>query len=339
VSLLRWLGLLLGTGILAFAFTRFRLARARRIDFAMAALVGAGLVTVSAFPLLLERQQFSRLIAIGIASNLLLWIVVIAIRARQAHGAEQFDQLIRALGVSEFLRLHPEQEQLGPIAIVIPAYEEAENVGEVVRAVPRALGDHAVQCLVIDDGSEDGTSEAAREAGALVVRTPVRRGGGAALRLGFDIALAGGAVVVVTMDADGQHLPSEIEALVRPLLDDEADFVIGSRILGTHERDNTLRFVGIHVFNTLIRMLSSVRVSDCSNGFRALRARDLAKLTLRQDQFHTAELLIDAARHGVRIAEAPVTVKRRASGESKKGRDWTYGLNFARTVLRTWWRD
>ena len=71
---------------------------------------------------------------------------------------------------------------------------------------------------------------------------------------------------------------------------------------------------------------------------RAAR-RDLARLTLRQDQFHTAELLIDAARHGVRIAEAPVTVKRRASGESKKGRDWTYGLNFARTVLRTWWRD
>jgi hypothetical protein len=211
VSLLRWLGLLLGTGILAYAFIRFRLARARRIDFTMAAFVGAGLVTVSAFPdsvnllrdmLLLERQQFSRLIAIGIASNLALWLVVIAIRARQAHSAEQFDHLIRALGVSEFRRLHPEQEQLAPIAVVIPAYEEADNVGEVVRAIPAAVDGRPLQCLVIDDGSEDATSEAARSAGALVVRTPVRRGGGAALRLGFDIALAGGAEIVVTMDAD-----------------------------------------------------------------------------------------------------------------------------------------
>ncbi len=348
MSLLRWLGLLLGTGILAYAFTRFRLARARRVDFAMASLLGLGLVVVSAFPdsvnllrdlLLLERQQFSRLIAIGIASNLALWLVILAIRSRQAHSAEQFDHLIRALGVSEFQRLHPESTRLAPITVVIPAYEEADNVGDVVRGVPDSVGERAVACLVIDDGSEDGTREVAQRAGALAVRTPVRRGGGAALRLGFDIALAGGAEVVVTMDADGQHLPAEIERLVAPVLEDEADFVIGSRILGHHERDSTVRYVGIHVFNALIRMLSSVRVSDCSNGFRALRARDLARLTLRQDQFHTAELLIDAARHGVRIAEAPVTVMRRASGESKKGRDWTYGLNFARTVLRTWWRD
>ena len=76
----------------------------------------------------------------------------------------------------------------------------------------------------------------------------------------------------------------------------------------------------------------------CSNGFRALRARELSQLLLRQDQFHTAELIIDAAKRGIQVAEAPVTVRRRASGESKKGRDWSYGLSFARTVLKTWWR-
>ena len=81
-----------------------------------------------------------------------------------------------------------------------------------------------------------------------------------------------------------------------------------------------------------------MKISDCSNGFRALRADALARLLLRQDQFHTAELIIDAAKKEISIAEVPVTVKRRASGESKKGRDWSYGLSFARTVLKTWWR-
>ena len=73
--------------------------------------------------------------------------------------------------------------------------------------------------------------------------------------------------------------------------------------------------------------------------FRALRADALSRVLLRQDQFHTAELIIDAAKRGIAIGEVPVTVRRRSSGESKKGRDWSYGLSFARTVLKTWWRD
>jgi hypothetical protein len=100
-----------------------------------------------------------------------------------------------------------------------------------------------------------------------------------------------------------------------------------------------VRWLGIHVFNALIRLLTPVRVTDCSNGFRALRASELRRVLLRQDQFHTAELLIDAARKGIRLGDVPVTVRRRASGESKKGRDLRYGFSFARTVLKTWWRD
>ena len=347
MSLLRWLGLAIGVAVLLHAFARFRGARSGRMDFAMASLVGLSLAVVAAFPasvnllrdmLMLEREQFSRLIAVLIASNVLLWLVVIAARSRATHSAEQFDQLIRALGVSEFRRLYPKQEALAPIVVVLPAFDEGPNVGAVVRAIPKACAERAVTALVIDDGSSDDTSDEARQAGALVVRTPVRRGGGAALRLGFDIALEHGAEIVVTMDADGQHRPEEIAGLVAPIAADEADFVIGSRILGSHERDSQVRWLGIHVFSALIRLLSNARVTDCSNGFRALRARDLPRLLLRQDQFHTAELIIDATKKGIRIGEAPVTGKRRTSGESKKGRDWTYGLSFARTVLRTWWR-
>ena len=115
------------------------------------------------------------------------------------------------------------------------------------------------------------------------------------------------------MDADGQHLPSEIESLVRPVAEGRVDFAIGSRILGRHERDNRARWLGIHVFNALIRLLTPVRVTDCSNGFRALRASELARLLLRQDQFHTAELLIDAAKKGIR--------HRRRSGDGQAPRE------------------
>ena len=348
MSILRWLGLALGAGVLAVAFARFRGARSRRSDFALATLFGVALACVSAFPnsvnalrdmLMLEHAQWSRLIAVLIASNLLLWLLVLAARARSSVQDEQFDRLVRALGVAEFRRLHPEHSRLAPVVAVLPAFDEAENIGAVLAAMPRTVCGRPLAALVVDDGSRDATAEVAERAGALVLRAPLRRGGGAALRLGFDVAIAHGAEIVVTLDADGQHLPSEIESLVRPVVEGRLDFAIGSRILGRHERDSQVRWLGIHVFNALIRLLTPVRVTDCSNGFRALRASQLARLLLRQDQFHTAELLIDAARKGVRIGDVPVTVMRRASGESKKGRDLRYGLSFARTVLKTWWRD
>jgi hypothetical protein len=347
MSVLRWLGLVVGLGLLLHAFARFRGARSSRVDFAIGLLLGGGVVVVSAFPssvnllrdmLMLEREQWSRLIAILIASNVALWLVLLATRSRAYARADQFDRLVRALGVSEFRRLYPGRERLGGVVAVLPAFDEAENVGAVLDAVPRTLCGMDVVPLVIDDGSSDDTAGVARRHGALVVRSPVRRGGGAALRLGFDIALEHGASVVVTLDADGQHLPAEMEQLVRPVVDGRADFVIGSRILGSDQGRNRLRRLGIHVFNACIRLLTPVKVTDCSNGFRALRASALARVELRQDQFHTAELIIDAAKKGISIAEVPVTVAPRTSGESKKGRDWSYGLSFARTVLKTWWR-
>jgi hypothetical protein len=347
MSFLRWLGLFVGIGVFLYSFARFRGARTSRFDFGLGFLFSLSLIVVSAVPdsvnllrnmLMLERDQFSRLIAVLIASNVALWLLMISARARAMGHADQFDRLVRSLGVSEFRRLHPDLERLPAVVVVIPAYDEAENVGAVIDAMPESVRGKTLAALVIDDGSHDDTAGAARRAGALVALCPVNRGGGAALRLGFDIAIEYGAEIVVTMDADGQHLPSEIEGLVAPVVDGNLAFVIGSRILGTHERDSSLRWAGIHFFNTLIRLLTPVKISDCSNGFRALRARELSQLLLRQDQFHTAELIIEAAKRGIPIGEAPVTVKRRMSGESKKGRDWSYGLSFARTVIKTWWR-
>jgi len=156
--------------------------------------------------------------------------------------------------------------------------------------------------------------------------------------MGFDIARSLGGEIVVTMDADGQHLPSEMSRLVEPIVRGDFEIVIGSRLLGEAEPDNPVRSLGIHVFNWVIRLLTAVKITDCSNGYRAFRVETLNTLVLRQDQFHTSELIIEAAKKGIAIGEAPVTVMKRSSGESKKGRDWSYGLSFARTILKTWWR-
>lgn len=344
---IRWLGLLVGVLGFLYVFNRFRHGRARRIDFFWSTLLSFGMITVSVYPksvsvlrdmLLLEEAQFSRLIAIGILSNILLWAFFFYTQLRWTKYTDQFDQLIRQLGATEFASKYPEIKALPPVLVLIPAYNEADNLGLVLRAMPKEVLGRELAVLVIDDGSQDNTLGVARSEGVLAVRNPINRGGGAALRMGFDIARQYGAKIVVTMDADGQHLPSEIPDLVTPVLNDEVDFVIGSRVLGKREKDSIIRYIGIHVFNMLIRLLTHARVTDCSSGFRAFRVSELTRLLLRQDQFHTSELIIDAAKKRIRIGEVPVTIKRRLSGESKKGKNWRYGLSFFRTVFRTWWR-
>lgn len=347
MSAIRYLGLIVGILTFLYLFGRFRRGRVRRVDFFWGACFAVSLIAVSLFPdlvnvlrdmLMLEQAQFSRLIAILVVSNVLLWLLISYSRMRAADYTDQFDLLVRELGADEFKRTYPDAIPLPPVVVVIPAYQEAANIGTVLEAMPLSACGRQLATIVIDDGSQDETVELARKAGALAVRSPVNRGGGAALRMGFDIARTHGAEIVVTMDADGQHLPSEIERLVAPIADGSQDFVIGSRILGQREKDSLVRYLGIHVFNAAIRLLTAVKITDCSNGFRAFRVSELARVQLRQDQFHASELIIDAAKKGIRIGEAPVTVRRRLSGESKKGRNWRYGLAFARTILKTWWR-
>ncbi len=347
MTALRWLGLAIGAGLFCYVFQRFRRARIRRAEFAVAGGLSLAVAAIALFPELatalrdmmaLERAQFSRLIAVAVVSNLALWLFAIHLYVRRVQDREQFDLLARRLAVQDFERDYPDLAKLTPLVAAMPAYNEAENLPAVLAAMPKAIAGRPLTTLVIDDGSDDGSAEAARAAGALVARSPVRRGGGAALRIGFDIAERFGAEVVVTMDADGQHQPEDIEGLTAPILNGEKDFVIGSRILGRREKDSAVRLAGIYVFNAMIRLLTAARVTDCSNGFRALRISQLRRIRLRQDQYHTSELIIEAAKKGVRLGEAPVTVKRRLSGESKKGRNWKYGLNFAKTILKTWWR-
>src|SRR5690606_19905488 len=123
--------------------------------------------------------------------------------------------------------------------------------------------------LVVDDGSRDGTDAVARAHGAAVARHVTNRGGGAALRTGYRLMVDAGAELVVTLDADGQHRPEEMERLVGPLLSGEADVAHGSRVLGEADRNQLARELGIVFFNRLVSMITRTKVTDCSNGYRA----------------------------------------------------------------------
>lgn len=222
-----------------------------------------------------------------------------------------------------------------PIVVVLPAFNEAENLPFVLRRAPQAVGGVAVRCLVADDGSTDGTAEVALACGALVVRASENGGGGRALRLGYLGAERLGARIVVTMDADGQHDFANLDALVGPVLDGRADFVIGSRRLGNQVGGDTARSLGVSVFNGVLTAVTRQRITDCASGFRAFRSEPLARLNLVQDRHHTAETIIEAKRKGLRIAEVPITIHPRHAGASKKGTTWKYALRFARTVVVT----
>jgi hypothetical protein len=247
--------------------------------------------------------------------------------------------LVEALGQNTFDWERAEDLPPGPrIVVISPAFNEAGNLGAVIHAMPEEIEGYTVVPIVVDDCSDDGTSEAAREAGALVARLPIRRGGGLALRVGYDVALKLGADIVVSIDADGQHQPEELPTLVKPILEGQADHVNGSRMLGDFERGSPIRHLGVHFFSWLVTILTGQRVTDISSGYRATRADTLRNLLLEQDQFWTSEVTIEALRHHARIVEVPVTFLTRRGGESKKPKSLRYGWNFTKAIAKTWLR-
>jgi glycosyltransferase involved in cell wall biosynthesis len=228
---------------------------------------------------------------------------------------------------------------LPPVAIVIAAFNEEGAIGPVVEALPATVGGMDAVTIVVSDGAADATAKEARAAGALVCEVPVNRGQGAALRLGYRLARSGGARYIVTTDADGQYNPAEIESLIAPILADQADFVTGSRKLGSEETKDPVRRLGVRVFALAISVLTGQRISDTTFGLRAMRAEVTGAVRLEQPQYQAAELLIGVITHGYRVAERPATIHRRKVGKSKKGNNAFYALRFAKVVVTTWWRE
>ena len=262
------------------------------------------------------------------------------------------DQAVDDDAVKVFAQRYGERAAgLPPVAIVIAAYNEAGAIGPVIEALPAQVCGLATAAIVVADGCADGTAGEAAQAGALVCDVPVNRGQGAALRLGYRLAREGGAGYIVTTDADGQYNPAEIQTVLAPVVAGEADFVTGSRRLGSQETKDMIRRSGVRFFASTISMLTGQKISDTTFGLRAMRAEITGVVQLEQPQYQASELLIGVITHGYKVAEVPATIHRRRVGESKKGQNplyhlhipgvnnLFYGLRFARVAYGTWWRE
>ncbi|MGH9075605.1 MAG: glycosyltransferase family 2 protein [Acidimicrobiales bacterium] len=247
---------------------------------------------------------------------------------------DQVDDVARAAFTARYG--HPD---LGPVAVVIPAYNEGPSIGPVLNRIPEELLGQRVSCLVVVDGATDDTAEVAGAHGAYACVAHTNRGQGAALRLGYDVATEHGALYIVVIDADGQYDPEEMEGLVKPLAAGQADLVLGSRRLGHAEVDDRFRYAGVVLFSALISRLTRSRVTDSSSGFKALTAAVASAVELNEPQYQASELLISALGRGFRVVEVPVTMRPRTAGFTKKAPNLAYGLHYARVILRTWLRE
>jgi glycosyl transferase family 2 len=344
LTALRSVGLLAAIALVAYALIRRRSLRNADVLILLAAGIGLALVAgtevtdklLSAFSF--EKGNGGRILGLAVFAIFVLFILILRALSQAARNSRQLSAVLEGLAWEEFRQAKLPERFRGRIAILIPAYNEAENIGYVLDRMPAEVCGVGTAVLVVDDGSRDGTGDVAAEHGAAVARHVINRGGGAALRTGYRLMVESGAEVVVTLDADGQHLPSEMERLVKPVLDGEVDVAHGSRVLGRADRNHFARELGIVFFNRLVSLITRTKVSDCSNGYRAVRTAVLPQLVLRQEQFHTSEFMIEAIKRGIPAREVPVTVEQRLHGHSKKPAVLRYGMGFANAIVRTWLR-
>jgi hypothetical protein len=305
---------------------------------ALAIVSGTELVDTLLEAFSFQRGNGERILGLAVFAIAILFLLVLRSLTESARMNQQLSALLEGLAWEEFRGANLPDRFRDKVAVVIPAYNEADSVAEVIRQVPSEVCGLETAVLVVDDGSRDGTDDAAARAGAVVARHVINRGGGAALRTGYRLMTESGSRIVVTLDADGQHLPSEMEGLVKPIVVGEVDLAHGSRVLGHADPNTRSRELGIVFFNRLVSLITRTRVSDCSNGYRAVRTAVLPQLVLRQEQFHTSEFMIEAIKRGIPAREVPVTVERRLHGHSKKPAVVRYALGFSNAIARTWLR-
>jgi Glycosyl transferase family 2 len=344
LTALRAVGLALALSLVFYAVVRRR--SLRNADVLLLVLAGLALAVVtgtevvngllSAFSF--EKGNGGRILGLAVFAIFILFIITVRALSVGARNSRQLSAALEGLAWEEFRQAGLPARFKDKIAILVPAYNEAENIGVVLDQMPAEVCGVRTEILVVDDGSRDGTGDVAAEHGALVARHVTNRGGGAALRTGYRLMVESGALIVVTLDADGQHLPSEMPRLVEPVMSGEVDVAHGSRVLGHADRNTRARELGIVFFNRLVSFITRTHVTDCSNGYRAVRTTVLPQLVLRQEQFHTSEFMIEAIKRGVPAKEVPITVEQRLHGHSKKPAVFRYGVGFANAIVRTWLR-
>lgn len=194
------------------------------------------------------------------------------------------------------------------LVIQIPCLNEEATLPATVADLPRQIpGIDTIELLVIDDGSDDRTSDVARELGARrVIRFPARRGLARAFEAGLREALAMGADIVVNTDADNQYQGADIATLVRPILERRADMVVGTRPIDQIEHFSPLKKFLQKLGSGVVRRLARADVPDATSGFRAYSREAALRLTVVTNFTYTLETIIQASRKNITVASVPI---------------------------------
>lgn len=228
-------------------------------------------------------------------------------------------RLPRTIGQSpqaEVARRRGPAEAGRPIVLFMPALNEEKAVGECIRRVPAEIAGHPVHTLIIDDGSTDRTAQIATDTGAEVVSFGETRGLGAGVRFGLEHAMTHNPVAVAFCDADEEYPPEELENLVTPILEGEADYVVGSRFLGTIEHMRPHRRLGNIVLTKLVAFLSRTPVTDGQSGYRAFSPEAASSAEIIHDFNYAQVITLDLIAKGFRYQEVGITYRFRTSGKS-----------------------
>jgi glycosyltransferase involved in cell wall biosynthesis len=202
---------------------------------------------------------------------------------------------------------------------IVPAFNEEQNVGRVLDEL-RAL-DPGLDVVVVSDGSTDRTAEVAAARGAHVIRLPFNLGIGGAVQTGFRYAWEEGYELAVRLDGDGQHDPSQLGAILAPVLAGETDFAVGTRFVGERSyRSSRSRRLGIRILAWTVSALVRQRITDPTSGFQALNRHGIALFAadLPHD-YPEVEATVMVFRHRLRMREVPVRMRERAAGRSSIG--------------------
>jgi hypothetical protein len=309
-----------GLGLLVARLTRMR-AISFRFTLAWAIIAGIAILAVPLLPVVeavAARLALSPSALLTVAVSVVLLTIALQLSVTVSALGMRTDELAIAFALSsEVASLSAgEPSRDAEALVVVPAYDEQESVGDVVRRA-RSVG---LAVVVVDDGSSDATAQVAAEAGAVVLQLPTNLGVGAALRTGFRFALREGHTRVVQCDGDGQHAPEEISRLLEEHRSRNVDLLIGSRFLtGEAARPPVVRRFAMRLLARSASRAVGVPITDATSGFRVISTPLLEEFATRLPNHYlgdTYEAVVAAGRAGFRIAEVPVPTIERPHGSS-----------------------
>ncbi|MEM4257505.1 MAG: glycosyltransferase family 2 protein [Candidatus Diapherotrites archaeon] len=223
------------------------------------------------------------------------------------------------------------------LVVTIPAYNEEKTIAKVISEIPKRIsGIKEIEVIVIDDGSTDRTKEMALSLGAKVYSNKKNFGLAYSFSKGLNLALESGADIIVNTDADFQYDQKQMISLVKPIIDGEADVVLGSRFLGKIEYMPLQNFVGNIIVSQLVSFLTGTKITDSQTGFRAFSKEAAMKIKVYSDYTYTQETIMEAIEKKLVVKEVPVNFRKREGKSRLISNIFDYGKKVGLTIIETY---